>query len=115
MALAAPTTAVTITVIAIAVLRRFGLLNACGGAVCCTGSTVIGGVARFIPASVACGKMLVSISVAADVEPSRAVPASLPSDEESPTSAVPSTRQKTSASSVSMRLHWGQRFIFGAL
>src|SRR5437879_4663927 len=56
------------------------------------------------------GRMPVSVSVA--VDPSFAVPASLLSDAESPTSAVPSARQNTRASSVSTRLHSGQRFIF---
>ena len=40
-----------------------------------------------------------------------AVPASLPIGEKSLTSVAPSTRQTFSASSVSTRLHWGQRFI----
>ena len=62
-------------------------------------------------ALVVCGRMLVPILLAADDELSRAVPASLPGEDESLTSAVPSERQKTSASSFSMRLHWGQRFI----
>src|SRR5687768_8915887 len=53
--------------------------------------------------------MLVSISIGA--EPSRAVPASLPIADESLTKVAPSTRQNFSASSVSTRLHWGQRFI----
>ena len=43
-----------------------------------------------------------------------AVPASLPSGNESLTSAVPSARQNASVSSASTRLHWGQRFIPGA-
>src|SRR6266567_3274189 len=55
--------------------------------------------------------MLVSVSVATDPDPSAAVPASLASGDESLTRAVPSARQKTSASSVSTRLHWGQRFM----
>src|SRR6266404_5013247 len=94
--------------IAIATRPRFGLVSS---------RVVLGGgpVGRLMLASVACGRMLVSISVAAAEEPSRAVPASLPSDEESLTSAVPSARQKTSASSVSTRLQVGQRFMFGVL
>ena len=55
---------------------------------------------------------LVSISVAAEREPSLAVPTSPLSWDESLTSVMPSTRQNASVSSVSMRLHWGQRFIF---
>src|SRR5437660_843584 len=62
-------------------------------------------------ASVVSGRMLVSISVAADPERNFAVPASLMADDESLTKAAPSMRQNTSVSSVSMRLHWGQRFI----
>src|SRR5688500_17881487 len=53
--------------------------------------------------------MLVSISIGA--EPRRAVPASLPIADESLTKVAPSTRQNFSASTVSTRLHWGQRFI----
>ncbi len=68
-------------------------------------------VLRLIAASVVLDGMPVSISAAPDVAPSLAVPASLLNDVESLTSAVPSARQKTSASSVSTRLHWGQRFI----
>src|SRR2546421_3111408 len=60
-------------------------------------------------ASLVCGRVTVSDSVA--VEPSFAVPASLPSDDDSLTRRVPSSRQNTSASSVSTRLHEGQRFI----
>src|SRR6266496_1022318 len=55
--------------------------------------------------------MLVSISLAADAAPGRTVPASLLNGNDSLTSAVPSARQKTRASSVSTRLHWGHRFI----
>ena|SRR5437867_9141825 len=99
---------------AISALLRFGFVCACvDGGVCCAGSTVVGDVARLMPALVVWGRMLVSISVAADAEPRLAVPASLLSGEESPTRGMPSTRQKVSASSLSTRLHWGQRFIFG--
>jgi hypothetical protein len=34
------------------------------------------------------------------------------SDSEAATSSVPSVRQNFSVSSISTRLHWGQRFIF---
>src|SRR6266404_5614721 len=98
--------------IVIATRPRFGLVSsrvAPGGGI--AGSTVVGAVGRLVLALVLCGRTLVSISVAADVEPSRAVPASLPNDEESLTSTAPSARQKTSASSVSRRLHVGLRFI----
>src|SRR5207247_5456393 len=95
------------------VFRRFGLVSSLavldGG---CAGSTVVGAVARFMAASVVCGRMLVSDSVA--VNSSFAVPASLPSDDEPLIRRVPSARQKTSASSLSKRLHEGQRFIFVA-
>ncbi len=94
--------------IVIAVLL-FGLANVPVMPVDVAGRTVVGAVAQFMAAPVVCGRMLVSISVA--VDPSFAVPASLPSNEESLTSAVPSARQNTSVSSVSTRLHWGQRFI----
>ena len=67
--------------------------------------------ARLMSASLTvCGRMLVSVSVAPGVEPNLTVPAS---ELESLTKAVPSTRQNTSASSFSTRLHSGQRFIFG--
>jgi hypothetical protein len=75
------------------------------------GSAVVGAVLRLIAASVLCGRMLVSISVAADAELRCAVPNSPLSWDESLTSAVPSARQKASASSVSTRLHTGQLFI----
>src|SRR5213593_4061102 len=95
--------------------RCLGLASSCvGGGICCCGSTVVGAVARPITASVVWGRMLVSISVAKDAEPRLAVPASLLSGEESPTRGVPSTRQKPSALSVSIRLHVGQRFIGSA-
>src|SRR5207302_741769 len=97
---------------AIKTWRRFGFVSsrvALGR--CCAGNTLVGAVPRLIAASVVCGRMLVSTSVAADAEPSCAVLASLSSNEESLTSAVPSTRQNTSASSFSTRLHWGHRFI----
>src|ERR1043166_1333566 len=63
------------------------------------GSTVVGPVARLIPASVFCGNMPVCTSLVL-TEPSCAVPASLPIDDESITSVAPSTRQNFSASSV---------------
>jgi len=92
--------------------RRFGFVSS--GVVlgsCCAGSTVVAALARASPALVVWGRMLVSILVAADAELSCAVPASLPSDDESRTSAVPSARQNASVSSFSTRLHAGQRFI----
>src|SRR6266550_7715170 len=55
--------------------------------------------------------MLVSISLDTAPEPNFAVPASPLNEPESLMSVVPSARQKASASSVSTRLHWGQRFI----
>ena len=55
--------------------------------------------------------MLVSISLDTGAEPNFAVPASPLIEPESLTSAVPSARQNVSASSVSTRLHCGQRFI----
>src|SRR5213076_2266777 len=76
-----------------------------------TGKTVVGAVPRLIAASVVCGRMLVSISVDTVPEPNFAVPASPLNEPESLMSAVPSARQKPSASSVSTRLHCGQRFI----
>src|SRR6476646_2647245 len=60
-------------------------------------------------ASVRCGRMLVWTSVESFGDTSCAVPS--PRPEESLTSVAPSTRQNFSASSVSTRLHWGQRFI----
>src|SRR6185369_12823546 len=55
--------------------------------------------------------MPVSISVGLEGEPSLAVPTSPLSSEELMTKGAPSTRQKTSVSSFSTRLHVGQRFI----
>ena len=55
--------------------------------------------------------MFVPNSVGALKEPSFTVPASLSGRDESLTSAVPSVRQNRSVSSLSARLHWGQRFI----
>src|SRR5207253_2685717 len=57
------------------------------------------------------GRMLVSISFAAEAEPSCAVSPSAVKGNESLTSVAPSTRQNFSASSLSTRLHVGQRFI----
>src|SRR5262245_25818821 len=110
-ALTAANIAVAVTTIAIAVFRRFGLASApvvVGGP---AGSTVVRAVSRFMLASVACGRMLVSISVDADAQSSCAVPASLPNDDESLVRVAPSTRQNFSASSFSTRLQLGQRFI----
>src|SRR5262245_1362902 len=77
----------------------------------CASSTVIVPVSRLIPASVEYERMLVSISLDAIAEPD-AILESVLADEESLTRAVPSARQKASASSGSTRLHEGQRFIF---
>jgi hypothetical protein len=59
------------------------------------------------------------VRASVDAESSRTVPASSLTDEdfsvESLTSLAPSTRQNTKESSVSTRLHCGQRFIFGML
>src|SRR5258706_10824768 len=60
-----------------------------------------------------CGRRLVLISLDTGPAPNFAVPASLLNEKESLISAVPSARQKTSVSSDSTRLHWGQRFIWG--
>src|SRR5262249_2206702 len=76
----------------------------------CSLNTVVAPVARLMPASVECGRMLVSISLDAIAEPD-AILESVLADEESLTRAVPSARQKTSVSSGSIRLHEGQRFI----
>src|SRR5258705_4869747 len=89
--------------------RRFCLLNSrvvlgIGAAE----STVVGAVARLMLTSVLSGRTLVSISLDKD-EPSRTVPASLSIDDESLISTVPSARQNFSASSLSTRLHCGQR------
>src|SRR5512133_791275 len=95
--------------------RRLGLFNSLvvlGVAV--AGRTVVGAVAWLIPASVRCGRTLVSISLDAPLEPNFAVPASLLTEPESLISVVPSTRQNLSASSVSTRLHRGQRFILSS-
>ncbi len=111
MAAAATTTAATIMEIAIAVLLCFGLASAPVAIGGCGGSTFVGAVPRPITASVSWGRRLVSISVAAEGEPSLAVPTSPLSWDESLTSVMPSTRQNASPSSVSTRLQWGQRFI----
>src|SRR5437764_14926636 len=95
--------------IVIVLLLLFRLAKALLVAVDGTGSIVVGAVARFMAASVVCGRMLVSDSVA--VNPGFAVPPSLPSDDESLTRRVPSARQNVSASSLSKRLQCGQRFI----
>jgi hypothetical protein len=54
---------------------------------------------------------LVSISLETGADVNFTVPASAPTGPESLIKAVPSDRQKTSASSVSTRLHWRQRFM----
>src|SRR5262245_35783966 len=66
-------------------------------------------VPRPMTASVVCGRMLVSVSL--DEEPSRTVLASPLFADVSFINGVPSARQNASASSASMRLHWGQRFM----
>src|SRR5437016_5847526 len=98
-------------------LVRLGLLSSrVPRIVFCRSSTVVELVARLIPTSVVCsGRILVSISLAAGDEANFAVPASALTEPESLTSGVPSARQKTSVSSFSIRLHAGQRFIFGVL
>src|SRR6185369_12114718 len=77
----------------------------------CVGRTVVGPVLRLLAVLVVGER----IPVAASAEPegvlSRAVPASLSLTSESLTNDVPSTRQNTSASSISTRWHWGQRFM----
>src|SRR5262245_403573 len=79
----------------------------------CASNTVVVPVARLMPASVECGRMLVSISLGAFADPSLRFDSL--ADKESLTRAVPSARQKTSVSSGSTRLHEGHRFIsFGA-
>src|SRR5437879_3967800 len=110
-ATAAATAAMMITTTAMIVLRCFGFASAPVVAGDCAGKTPVGAVERLNPASVLCGRMLVSISAAADGVPSFAVPVSLLSDDGSLTRRVPSARQNTSASSVSTRLHAGHRFI----
>src|SRR5437660_132447 len=97
--------------------RRFGLLNSrLVPGLSDAGRTVVGAVGRLISGVVEVwGRTLVSISLDTGAEPNFAVPASVPTEPESLIKAVPSARQKASASSVSTRLHWGQRFIFGVL
>src|SRR5204863_5280130 len=97
--------------------RRLGLLNSCVvPGVCAAGSTVVGAVGRLISGVVEVwGRMPVSISLDTGAEANFAVFASVLIEPESLIRAVPSIRQNTSASSVSTRLHWGQRFIFVAL
>src|SRR5437762_2273278 len=91
--------------------RRFGLLNSrLVPGLSDAGRTVVGAVGRLGVVEV-WGRTLVSISLDAGAEPNFAVPASVPTEPESLIKAVPSARQKASASSVSTRLHWGQRFI----
>src|SRR6266404_3127497 len=78
------------------------------------GRKVVGPVERLISGAVeVCGRRLVLISLDPGPAPNFAVPASLLNETESLIRAVPSARQKTSASSDSTRLHWGQRFILG--
>src|SRR5436190_13719414 len=71
---------------------------------------LVGPVLRLMPAFVMLGRRLVSTSAAMEPEASRAVPISLPEDDESFTRAVPSARQNASVSSFSTRLHAGHRF-----
>jgi len=58
-----------------------------------------------------CGSTLVSISLDTGAEVNFTVPASALTRPESLIKGVPSARHKASASSVSRRLHCGQRFI----
>src|SRR4051812_22315035 len=96
---------------AITTHRRFCLLNSrVVPGICAAGSIVVGAVGRLMLTCVLFGSTLVSISLERG-EPSRTVPASLAIDDESLISAVPSARQNFSVSSVSTRLHRGQRFI----
>src|SRR5215510_2932825 len=92
------------------VVRRFVLANlgVCAKAGCAS-NTLVAPVERLMPPSAECGRMLVSISLDALVEPS-AVLESLLTDDESVTRGVPSARQKASVSSPSTRSHAGQRF-----
>src|SRR5215831_14838094 len=92
--------------------RRFALVNLRVYAeVCCASNAVVASLARPRPASVEFGRMLVSISLDALGDRS-AAPLDAPLvGEESVISAVPSRRQNASLSSVSTRLHEGQRFI----
>src|SRR5215475_9879739 len=79
----------------------------------CDSNTVVALFERLMPASVECGRMLVSISLDTFADPTPILDSL--DDNESLTRAVPSARQKASASSGSRRLHCGQRFIFGVL
>ena|SRR6266542_893740 len=91
-----------------------GLKSRVAFCVCSVGSEVVGPVERLISGVVEVwGRMLVSISPDTGPDPNLTVPASPLIEPESPISAVPSVRQKVSASSNSTRLHWGQRFING--
>jgi hypothetical protein len=60
--LVAATTVVTITAIAIVVLRRFGLAGALVAMVGCAASTVAGPAPRLTSSPAACQRMLLSIS-----------------------------------------------------
>src|SRR6266567_9486246 len=112
MTIPTATTAAINKATTITALRRLGLTSprvVLGG--CCVGNMVVGAVPRFIAESVVCGRTLVSISLDTGAEPNFIVPASALTGPESLIKAVPSVRQNTSASSVSTRLHAGQRFI----
>src|SRR5437867_1217807 len=85
------------------VVDRLGVGSKAG----CASNVVVAPIERAMPASVECGRRLVSISL-------EVVEALMPADE-SVTRGVPSARQKASVSSLSTRLHVGQRFIFGVL
>ena len=92
--------------------RRLDLLNLrVVAAVGVAGSTVVAAVARVIAESVWFGRRLVFVSLETDPETILIVPASPLTERDSLMSAAPSARQKASVSSVSMRWHWGQRFI----
>jgi len=73
----------------------------------CASNAVAVPVEQLLPAAVGFGRMLVSISPDAFVDPIE----SLPADNESVTKGVPSARQNASVSSASTLLHAGQRFI----
>src|SRR5262245_46901976 len=107
--IAIPITANTLGFIRVFVVMRNPLVVLGEG---CALSTVVGAVARFIFAAAVCARLSV-LTLLDDDDPSWTVPASLSIDDESLTSVAPSTRQNFSASSISTRWHWGQRFILG--
>src|ERR1051326_4593375 len=91
---------------------RLDLLNSrVVAAVGVAGSTVVAAVARVIAESGWFGRRSVFVSLETDPETNLIVPASSLTELDSLTSVAPSTRQNFSVSSLSTRLHWGQRFI----